>query len=417
MDQPNLSAFFSSSYREAKDRFLEEAKKLGAYVVSLPLKGYVGRNGEELSTDIAWFGSRTPNKVLFHSSGVHGVEGFAGSAIQLYLLSVYGNFENSGIPSDTAVVFIHVINSFGMSWLRRWNENNVDLNRNFIPTQDWEIISKKKNDAYAELNDFINPKEEPFSWDFQFYTSVPFYAGYYGMEMLKQVLAGGQYIYPKGIFYGGNNCEQAVQNILIFLAKNFSRCEHYLHIDVHTGLGPQGEDTLLCTSTSDGTPSTSEEFLQNFPEATKQFTDKGIAYNFYGGMKTGLMCLFMNVAMVEPGKINDFLFIEESKEDRDLRRSTTKSFNGIAQEFGTYNGVQVVHALRTENYYFNYKNIVPSSSPVSSSTTAEKISHDPHWSSTNILNSFWIKNSEWEHKVISRGKTVFQQSLDYLKKL
>ena len=34
-------------------------------------------------------------------------------------------------PGD-ALVLVHVLNPYGMAWLRRTNENNVDLNRNFL---------------------------------------------------------------------------------------------------------------------------------------------------------------------------------------------------------------------------------------------------------------------------------------------
>ena len=86
-----------------------------------------GPNGEDLSIDIGWFGSPQPRRAFVHSSGLHGVEGFAGSAIQLQWLT--GNYQP---PDDGAVVIVHVMNPFGMVWLRRVNENNVDLNYNFL---------------------------------------------------------------------------------------------------------------------------------------------------------------------------------------------------------------------------------------------------------------------------------------------
>lgn len=69
--------------------------------------------------------------MLFHSSGVHGVEGYAGSAVQNKILDFFLETPNM-IKDDVAIVIIHVVNPYGMSWWRRWNENNVDLNRNFL---------------------------------------------------------------------------------------------------------------------------------------------------------------------------------------------------------------------------------------------------------------------------------------------
>lgn len=34
--------------------------------------------------------------------------------------------------SGGLLIIAHVVNPYGMSWRRRWNENNVDLNRNFL---------------------------------------------------------------------------------------------------------------------------------------------------------------------------------------------------------------------------------------------------------------------------------------------
>ncbi len=48
--------------------------------------GSTGPGGEDLTIDIGWFGARDPARVLVHSSGLHGIEGYAGSAIQLQWL-------------------------------------------------------------------------------------------------------------------------------------------------------------------------------------------------------------------------------------------------------------------------------------------------------------------------------------------
>lgn len=42
---------------------------------------------------------------------------------------------------------VHVLNPYGMAWLRRVNENNVDLNRNFRAADD--------NDAMDQTGDYL----------------------------------------------------------------------------------------------------------------------------------------------------------------------------------------------------------------------------------------------------------------------
>ncbi len=43
-----------------------------------------------------------------------------------------GSTEGASVPDDLAVVLIHAINPYGFAWIRRVNEDNVDLNRNCI---------------------------------------------------------------------------------------------------------------------------------------------------------------------------------------------------------------------------------------------------------------------------------------------
>ena len=64
------------------------------------------------------------------SSGIHGVEGFFGSAVQLaFLDSLPPNWQP---PPGTKFILLHALNPFGFAWRRRFNEENVDLNRNFL---------------------------------------------------------------------------------------------------------------------------------------------------------------------------------------------------------------------------------------------------------------------------------------------
>ena len=122
-----VAKYFSPNYVTARTQFRNAVEKADGRLNALQLDAK-GPNGEDLTIDIAWFGAEKPKRVLVHSSGLHGVEAFAGSAIQLQWL-------DEGIPSmpeDSALVMVHVLNPFGMSWLRRFNENGVDLNRNFL---------------------------------------------------------------------------------------------------------------------------------------------------------------------------------------------------------------------------------------------------------------------------------------------
>ena len=88
--------------------------------------GVSGPAGESLSIDTALLGNPSPENVVIVSSGLHGVEGFFGSAVQLAFIEQHS--ARRGLPSNAAIILIHALNPFGFAWRRRWNENNVDLN-------------------------------------------------------------------------------------------------------------------------------------------------------------------------------------------------------------------------------------------------------------------------------------------------
>ena len=158
-----------------------------------------GPSGEDLTIDIARFGANTPRRAFVHTSGVHGVEAFAGSAIQLQWL-------DEGIPepsSDAAIVLIHVLNPYGMAWLRLVNEHNVDLNLNFLSSDE---ACDGAPDGYADLDAFLNPTG-PNTFD-PFYLRAGWLILRHGSRTLRQAVAGGQYVNPNGLFFGGAALEE-----------------------------------------------------------------------------------------------------------------------------------------------------------------------------------------------------------------
>ena len=143
------SSYFMPHYATARANFQKSVAETGGRLESLKLSAE-GPNREPLTIDIGWFGAEHPRRVFIHSSGIHGVEAFAGSAIQAQWL-------DKGIPSiepDDAIVLVHSLNPYGMAWLRRFNENNVDLNRNFREPGDY----RAQTIAYWEtINALLNP--------------------------------------------------------------------------------------------------------------------------------------------------------------------------------------------------------------------------------------------------------------------
>src|SRR5205085_4675778 len=127
MDTPN--SYFASEYAEARAGFLAAAAKRGLTVETTlnPLKG---AKGEDLATDAALLGAADAPSLLILTSGTHGVEGFCGSGCQRALLDD-DDMARRLEAGRVAVLVVHAVNPHGFSHLRRVNEDNVDMNRNF----------------------------------------------------------------------------------------------------------------------------------------------------------------------------------------------------------------------------------------------------------------------------------------------
>ena len=146
----NVIELFSSDYSEARAKFLAACEAANAPVEHFR-NPETGPSGEPLFTDVTVLGPDDAERVLLLCSGTHGVEGFAGSAIQTGLLRD-GIAER--LPDGVRLVMIHALNPFGFAHLRRTNEDNVDLNRNFID----HAVAHPLNPGYDDLAEIISPK-------------------------------------------------------------------------------------------------------------------------------------------------------------------------------------------------------------------------------------------------------------------
>lgn len=300
--------YFSVDYAQARERFRTAALAAGGALHALPIDAR-GPSGENLTIDIAWLGSAHPRRVLLHSSGVHGVEAFAGSAVQLCLLS-----RLPALPAGGAMILVHVLNPYGMAWLRRANENNVDLNRNFLTgNTSWSGAA----DIYAAIDSFLNPSSPP-GFDF-FPLRAAWHVLRHGFKPLQQAVAQGQYEFPRGLFYGGKRLEQGPGIYLEWIKRYLSGTEYLFALDTHTGLGQWGCETLIAKAGAGATPAATLGAALKRQRIVTAGHDP-TTYVTRGGMGDALpACL--------PATRVDFLL----------------------QELGTYPPIRVFHALREEN--------------------------------------------------------------------
>lgn len=231
------TAVFSASYAIGRQRWLAQLDRLSCpkQHLSYPCNGN-GAEGEQLATDTVWIGSPDTPNVLVLIGGTHGIEGFAGSAIQLDQLDLIAKGSVS-VPTDTAILLIHALTPWGYAWQRRCDEDGVDLNRNSVdfskPLPDNEDYRRLKDAFY--LPDAAQRKIALAEFERQ-----------HGRVSLEKAVSGGQYSDPAGPFYGGKTpahgrlvCEE--------LMRQYNLQEKDLAvIDLHTGLGSYGYGEIIC---------------------------------------------------------------------------------------------------------------------------------------------------------------------------
>jgi hypothetical protein len=172
------------------------------------------------------------HRLLILSSGIHGAEAFAGSALQRAFLQKWSSQKDS-----TGLLIIHILNPHGFSNFRRTNSQNVDLNRNFfsepLPT----------NSAYQKMQWLLEPKA-PASTSllskWRFFVGVSWFYITHGKKAILNTLSGQSHS-PQGLYFSGTENQPEtliVQNWILQIAQDFSTV---LHIDLHTGFGERSK--------------------------------------------------------------------------------------------------------------------------------------------------------------------------------
>jgi Protein of unknown function (DUF2817) len=230
-----MDTSFSTDYAEARSKFLDAAKNAGAITSCFPLNER-GPGGTELATDVAWLGSRTAKSVIVTISATHGVEGFFGSATQIEWLR---RARSAPLPEDVAALHVHAINPYGFAWLRRTNEMNVDINRNWVDF----TRPLPTNRQYEELSQDLCPPD--WSDASQAHTGARIAAwiqgqGPKGAAIYQQAVSGGQWDHPRGLFYGGKDLSWSRRTLTDILTSKLDLAKRVCVLDFHTGLGSYG---------------------------------------------------------------------------------------------------------------------------------------------------------------------------------
>lgn len=240
----DASQHFSQSYAEARDKFIAAARSRGARLFREVHPSERGAQGEELSMDLARLGDERASGLLLVSSGTHGVEGFCGSGCQIGLLHddvFLAEVERAGV----AVLMLHAVNPYGFSHLRRTNEDNIDLNRNFLDF----AAPLPDNPEYAQLHPHLLPSRWPPSADNE--ALLQQWLGKYGAKAYQAAVSAGQYRFADGLFYGGTRPAWSNAALRAVLRAEGSGRARLGWIDFHTGLGPPGHGEKIYAGRDD----------------------------------------------------------------------------------------------------------------------------------------------------------------------
>lgn len=392
---------FRPSYEEARELFRSSAATAGFSLESIVI--YSDGKGRDYTTDVAILRG-DPKRVLLHISGVHGVEGYAGSASQITALQYFALrnttrralYEAEGAEAPT-VVLVHILNPFGMSHNRRVNEDNIDVNRNFLSNEQLETVrSRNPNFAgYVDVEFLLNPTYQigtamgPYGmWlsDLHGLLKVAYAVGAVGIESIKRSLVAGNYYKSSGLGFGGFSRSRSVEALSrIATDLNIDEASKVVLIDVHTGLGLPGIDTLVYFSGS-----RLAQFEKLFP---KELSADGTTV--VGGRKENGKGEGEGAAMsgydLTVGTTDDFCREAMSphlpEEDRVC----------VTQEFGTVPTVRVGKALMDENYGFLH------------GTETERIEYG-----RRLRACFFVETTPWARAVAHRGLQVLLQAFDSL---
>ena len=358
-----VPTFFSIDYEKARAKFQDAARDAGARIESYE-HPTTGPKGAPIYTDVAVMGSSDAKAVLFVGAGTHGVEAFAGSAIQIGLLRLgFG----SRLGPNTRLVLIHAINPFGFAHLRRANENNIDLNRNFRD----HGKPYPENPGYDVLADAIAPDTISVLSDIAAISRLLFYAAGNGIGATKAAITSGQYTHPQGLFFGGNAESWSAQTLRTIVQRHGDGADKVAFIDVHTGLGPYGHG----------------EIILNVPKAAPSY-DRALAW---WGERVKTTKAGEAVSSDLTGTLK--LAIPKMLPDAEV--------TAVSLEFGTVPSLEALQALRAENWLQHHGGGThPENARIKS----------------DLLRAFYPDADDWRAAIWRQGEESVEKALQGLSK-
>ena len=226
---------FPSDYRSARAGFLAACKAADLGTTARVHPDAKGRDGNALFLDTAIVGDRDAENALLLVSATHGVEGYFGSGVQTGMLR-----RGLEAPEGSKIVLLHALNPYGFAWDRRVNEDNADINRNFVDHKNPPV-----NAAYAALADHIAPRDVSRETMKAANAKLRAYSDAHGDFALQEAITKGQYVFADGLYYGGAKESWSASMLRDVMREELRDARRLVVIDFHTGLGEHGHGEMI----------------------------------------------------------------------------------------------------------------------------------------------------------------------------
>ena len=356
-----MTSPFSSSYAQARHKFFEAAEAAGLSVESY-LHPLPGRDGEVLAMDVVREGPVDAQQLLIVSSACHGVEGYCGSGVQVQALQDSA-WREAARARKVAVLYIHALNPYGFSHVRRVTHENVDLNRNF---QDYNQ-PLPVNEAYREVEPLLLPEVWPPNAANQQATAD--YIAQHGMVGLQAAVTRGQHQYSDGMFFGGTGPTWSNLTLRKVLQQHAQQAQRLAWIDLHTGLGPSGVGERIFACADDAA-------------ALKR------ARAWWGSHVTSIYDGSSTSAF-----LTGLMWMSAYQE------CPQAEYTGLAMEYGTQPMEKVMMALRGDHWLHQH--------PEAPAELKARIKQD-------LMDAFYTDTDAWRSQILAQAQDAMRQAVQGL---
>ena len=238
-----IDNLFSQDYFQAREKFINAARD-NLFEINSIKHNLKGPDGRDIFMDFAHSGQDDAKNIIIIISGTHGPEGYCGSAVQYGLLKY-------NIAAEWAktqkILMVHAHNPYGFAWDIRFNEDNIDLNRNYIE----DFSNPPDSSLYDEVKKWAMPEDLSDATIAESFNNLMQYASRNGFPKLQTALTSGQYKYKNGVYYGGDAPSWSNINLTEYLKKYTIGAENAIVIDIHSGLGNFGHGELITGYSTD----------------------------------------------------------------------------------------------------------------------------------------------------------------------